>query len=285
MTTTSPRRRATTRHRKSTPTTHIARRREPGLVEFTVDPSTGTGHAVIELPYTQPVLTMNTKAATMRGRIGEADKAKDVRHTVYMLLRAAKLPQDVAHVVVWLHYQPVDNRTRDTDNLANTTKPIYDAFTRTRAAYTIRTGPKKGDTVEAQLGWSMVRDDDPRYMSKPEPKIHDPVKGEPGRMWLDIRWVTHVRTTTSHTALAAAISDLADRVLDLQDLLEGQQVGGADWQQAATALQAALIGLHQHTALSPNAAPSLARGPHTTLNELCTTVAALTSLNITSDPT
>jgi crossover junction endodeoxyribonuclease RusA len=53
---------------------------------------------------------------------------------------------------------------RDSDNLAATYKPVVDGC------------------VDAWL----VPDDTDRYVERGWPLIHDPVPGEPGRMWLEI---------------------------------------------------------------------------------------------------
>ncbi|MEU6582772.1 hypothetical protein [Nocardia sp. NPDC046763] len=89
------------------------------------------------------------------------------------MARAAQLPRGLAHVTVLLHYRPPDNRRRDTDNLVATLKPACDGL----AAGT-RTHPDYG----------LVPDDIPRHMAKPEPVIHEPERGKPGALWLEITW-------------------------------------------------------------------------------------------------
>ncbi|WP_228805798.1 hypothetical protein [Nocardia higoensis] len=109
--------------------------------------------------------------------MAKAAKTREIRATMVRLAEAAKLPALVAHLTMQLHYQPRDNRRRDTDNLVATLKPLADAMA----------VPPPG---KPHLGYGMVIDDTPKWMSKPEPIIHAPVKGEGGRLWLELSWVT-----------------------------------------------------------------------------------------------
>lgn len=61
-----------------------------------------------------------------------------------------------------LHYAPRQNRTRDTENIAPTVKPVVDGFCRARG----------------------IPDDRAHYFPQP-PVIHD-ATGEPGRLWVVI---------------------------------------------------------------------------------------------------
>jgi crossover junction endodeoxyribonuclease RusA len=137
------------------------------------DPVTVT----IELPWTAPPLSLNDRGYTRGAAMAKAAKTREIRETMVALAVHAQLPQNVPHVTVQLHYQPRDSRRRDTDNLVATLKPLADALTPSRV--------RKGRTVP---GYGMVPDDIPAFMAKPEPIIHDPVKGEGGRMWLEITY-------------------------------------------------------------------------------------------------
>lgn len=129
--------------------------------------------AILELPWTAPPLSLNDSGQTRGARMAHARKRAEVRGTVHRLARAAKLPRGLDHVTVQLHYRPRDNRRRDTDNLAATAKPAYDAL----AAGTVK-----------HPGYGMVPDDIPLHMAKPEPEIHEAERGKPGALWLEITW-------------------------------------------------------------------------------------------------
>lgn len=132
----------------------------------------------IDLPWTAPPLSMNDRGYTRGAVMAKAAKTREIREAIVALAKQAGLPKGVAHVTVQLHYQPRDNRRRDTDNLVATLKPIADALTPSRM-----TGRK------ITPGHGMVLDDTPKWMAKPEPIIHDPVKGEGGHMWLQITYL------------------------------------------------------------------------------------------------
>lgn len=120
----------------------------------------------IELPMSAPPLSMNDRGMSRGAAMAKAAKVKGIRETACILAKAADLPKDLDYVVCELHYQPRDNRRRDTDNLTATAKPIYDGL----------------------VDFGLVPDDIPRWMAKREPVIHPAIKGEPGRMWLEISW-------------------------------------------------------------------------------------------------
>lgn len=126
---------------------------------------------VILLPWAKPPLSLNDRSHwTVRNR-----KTRAVRSQIFYLLRSrthAREPLAPGHRLrVELHYQPRDNRRRDTDNLVATLKPICDALTT----------PEPG-----QIGVGLVPDDTPQYMVKPEPRIHPARPGEDGKMWLKL---------------------------------------------------------------------------------------------------
>ncbi|MBH0778800.1 hypothetical protein [Nocardia bovistercoris] len=152
--------------------------------------------AVLPLPYTRPPLHANKTAASREAKLGEARIRRDIRAKVVAAATLAHLPRGVDHVVVELHWQPEFQRARDTDNLMPTLKPIADALTPTKPGRKLRRGGRGPDI----LGYGMVRDDTPRWMTKPEAVIHDPVPGEPGRVWVELDWTSGAAAETGDPA-------------------------------------------------------------------------------------
>jgi len=69
---------------------------------------------------------------------------------------------------VALHYQPRDRRIRDPENLiGGALKALVDGM--------------------VAGGQGIARDDSPAYYVTTLPVIHEPVKGQPGRVWVVIR--------------------------------------------------------------------------------------------------
>jgi crossover junction endodeoxyribonuclease RusA len=141
--------------------------------------------ATLVLPYERAPLNLNDSGATMGAKFARAKKIRDLRNAVVTLARAQSLPRGLPHAAVALHYRPPNRRGRDEDNLVATAKPIYDALTEGRPAAVSK---KSGRPVPARIGYGLVHDDVPAYMAKPTPQLHDPVKGEPGRLWVVIEW-------------------------------------------------------------------------------------------------
>ncbi|WP_280465970.1 hypothetical protein [Nocardia brasiliensis] len=139
---------------------------------------TETVTVVIELPWSAPPLSMNDRGASRGAAFAKAAKTREIRETMVALAVHENLPQGVSFVTLQLHYQPRDNRRRDTDNLVATLKPLADALTPARVL---------GRKVTP--GYGMIPDDTPVYCAKPEPIIHAPVKGEGGRIWLEITYI------------------------------------------------------------------------------------------------
>lgn len=121
----------------------------------------------IDLPYATPPLSMNDRGHWAT----KARLTASVRRDILSLARFHRLPRNVAHASIQLHYRPRDRRRRDTDNLVATLKPCCDAL----AAGTAR-----------NPGYGLVPDDTPEFMAKPEPIIHLPEKGNSGHLWLEI---------------------------------------------------------------------------------------------------
>jgi crossover junction endodeoxyribonuclease RusA len=131
----------------------------------------------IDLPWSSPPLSLNDRGWTKGASMAKAATTARVFNDVMWLARSRKLPvwPAVQYVTVQLHYRPRNAIRRDTDNLVATLKPICDA---------IAGGSHK------RPGYGMVPDDIPKFMGKPEPIIHDAIKGQPGCMWLEISYDT-----------------------------------------------------------------------------------------------
>lgn len=132
-----------------------------------------TGDARITLPWTRPPLSLNDSGMTRNAKMARARRIADARRVMHLLALDAKLPRGVRFVTVQIHYRPRDNNRRDTDNLVATLKPLCDGL----AAGTVK-----------HPGYGMVPDDIPAYMAKPEPIIHEAVRGKTGALWLEITW-------------------------------------------------------------------------------------------------
>lgn len=140
--------------------------------------------AVLPLPWSCPPLSMNGRGASRGAAFARGRKIREIRAATLDLAHAARLPKNVTHATVQLHYRPRGNGRRDTDNLVATLKPIADGLAAGRPARIGRTGKP----VPALIGYGLVPDDTPQYMAKPEPIIHPAEKGMPGAMWLEITW-------------------------------------------------------------------------------------------------
>ncbi|MBF6460172.1 hypothetical protein IU433_14115 [Nocardia puris] len=142
--------------------------------------------AILPLPYTRPPLSLNDSGASRGAAFAKARVRREIREHVCRIAALAYVPRGVAHVTVELHYQAPDRRRRDTDNLVATAKPVCDALTAGRPVRITSRG-----VLPPVLGYGMVPDDTPAWMSKPEPVIHAAIPGEPGRMWVELTWITH----------------------------------------------------------------------------------------------
>lgn len=127
----------------------------------------------LELPWTAPPLNLNDRGLSRGAAMAKAAKIKGIRQTVKALAIEGRPAGDWDYLTAQLHYIPRDNRDRDTDNLAATLKPIYDALAEESAGK-----PAAG----------LVAKDTPRHMGKPEPIIYPHRKGEQARMWLVVEF-------------------------------------------------------------------------------------------------
>jgi crossover junction endodeoxyribonuclease RusA len=109
---------------------------------------------MIRLPISAP-LSLNVQMHHM----ARAAKVKELRDSVHMLARLAKIPK-CQKVRVTLIYQPRDARRRDSVNLVPTMKACEDGL------------------VDAKV----VPDDTPFFLESCMPLIDVPVKGQPGAL-------------------------------------------------------------------------------------------------------
>lgn len=135
-----------------------------------------TIRTTVPLSFTKPPLSLNRHVHHMQ----RAKIVRELRHEVVTRLRSKRLPRPAEHVVVQFHYRPRDNRTRDTDNLVTTIKPLVDALTPETPA---RVRGKR--MMQAVPGYGLVPDDHARYVTRPEPIIHPASRTNP-RCWLEL---------------------------------------------------------------------------------------------------
>lgn len=122
----------------------------------------------IDLPYEKPPLTLNGGVPTStRAMHAKAREIRRVRADGATLARMVKLPKNVGHATIQVHYRPRDKRYRDPINLTPTQKALVDGL----------------------RDYGLVHDDDQRFITDLMPKIHPPQKGEPGQMWLTINLI------------------------------------------------------------------------------------------------
>jgi|GEM_PF-3234613 len=128
----------------------------------------------IKLPWTKPPLSMNDAAPASRGAVyGRAAKKREIQELLHLLGRGLSMPEGKRYLLVQMNYRVPDKRRRDTDNVTASSKPLMDALS---------AGSKRIP------GLSLVDDDTPYFMGKPEPILWPPVRGERGAMWVDL-WV------------------------------------------------------------------------------------------------
>lgn len=122
----------------------------------------------IDLPWQSPPLSMNDRR---HPRVHARDVAA-VRRDVHWLAVHRRLPKDVAHVIVQLHWVPNVARRRDPINLIPTQKALVDALT---------VGTARSP------GYGLVADDTPDYVTDLMPIIHSPNDTTRIRMWVDLQ--------------------------------------------------------------------------------------------------
>lgn len=126
----------------------------------------------LPLAFTKP-LNMNDQPSISIGAMHARRKeVKAWRQHACDLARAHHVPRLERFTAV-LHYQPRDNRRRDTHNLGRALKPLVDGL------------------IDA----GVCIDDDTKHYAGTEPVIHDARKGEPGRLWLVVIDLGHTPGT------------------------------------------------------------------------------------------
>ena len=124
---------------------------------------------VLPLPYTSPPLHANQR---WRHWAQEAAVKRSVRRDAHLLARSGKLPRGCQFATITLHWAPTLRRERDAHNLYPLVKALIDGLTR---------GTKKSP------GYGLTPDDSTRYVSAPEPVIHEPgTAPRQHTLWLEI---------------------------------------------------------------------------------------------------
>jgi crossover junction endodeoxyribonuclease RusA len=124
----------------------------------------------IDLPYTSPPLSLNGGVPTSAGAMHAKRRLiASVRRDGALLARSARLPRNVAHATIRLHYRPRTRRHRDPINLTPTQKALVDGL----------------------RDFGLVPDDDPRFVTDLMPAIHPVEKGRPGALWLTVTITDH----------------------------------------------------------------------------------------------
>lgn len=111
----------------------------------------------IPLPWTKPPLSGNDRGHT---RFSPFTRVKG---EAVVAIRAAKVAPIVGCILT-LHYRAPDMRRRDADNLAPTLKACQDAL------------------VTA----GVIHEDSWITVPESRQRIHPPIKGQPGALWLEI---------------------------------------------------------------------------------------------------
>jgi crossover junction endodeoxyribonuclease RusA len=114
----------------------------------------------LPLPYDKPPLSMNQ-------RMHWAEKARvtaNVREAAFYLALSHKMPKNVAHASIQLHYAPKVHRRADPVNLTPTSKALVDGL----------------------IDYGLCPDDDPRYVTDLMPLIHHQSTTGKGQLWLEI---------------------------------------------------------------------------------------------------
>lgn len=117
--------------------------------------------AIIELSFPNPPLNLNQRLHWAK----KADITRAIRLEAALKTKPLRKQFEGQFFEVELHWQPRDNRRRDEENPIPTLKALADGL------------------VDAGL----AADDTPQDMRKHMPIIHQPVKGEPAKCWLEIR--------------------------------------------------------------------------------------------------
>jgi crossover junction endodeoxyribonuclease RusA len=127
----------------------------------------------LPLAFTKPINLNDRPSISIGAMHARRKEVLAWRNHAADLARAAAIPTLERFTAV-LHYQPRDNRRRDTMNLVRALKPLTDGL------------------VDAHVGV----DDDTKHYSLTEPVIHPALKPrQPGRLWLVVIDLGHMPGT------------------------------------------------------------------------------------------
>ena len=113
----------------------------------------------MSLSFQRPPLNMNDRMHWAK----KAKITKSIRQEVYIRAKAARL-RPCKHLTVRFFYRPRDKRRRDPANCISSQKPIVDGL------------------VQAGL----VPDDTAEYVTETIPTLVEPIKGQPGKGWVEL---------------------------------------------------------------------------------------------------
>lgn len=116
----------------------------------------------IPLPWSSPPITLNPGLRSSNPH-AKAAKVRIAKAAATEAIKAANIPW-MAGAIVVLHYRVPDRRRRDADNLAGTLKVVQDAL------------------VDA----GVLTEDSWITVPESRQRIHPPIKGEPGAMWVEL---------------------------------------------------------------------------------------------------
>lgn len=115
---------------------------------------------VLDLRMTKPPLNLNDRMHWAQ----RASITKDIRLRTRAIAGIEKLPKNAKSVKVRMMYRPRDKRRRDPSNLILTQKPALDGL----------------------VDYGLIPDDSPEYVEEMMPTITQPIKGQPGKVWLEV---------------------------------------------------------------------------------------------------
>lgn len=114
----------------------------------------------IQLPYRTPPLSENQRLHWAK----KSSTVAEVRATAHVLAKANKLPRNVSHAKVRLHYAPLRNGRREGINIIPTQKALVDGL----------------------IDYGLTPDDTPQYITDAMPFIHPQSTTGKGQLWLEI---------------------------------------------------------------------------------------------------
>jgi hypothetical protein len=121
---------------------------------------------ILPLPWIQPPITSNQQRRMHY--MAEARIKRQIRFTVGLQAKLARLPKGLAKVEIVLNWQPAIARARDEDSLAPTLKSVVDALALSKGKFP---------------GYGIVADDTAGIVTS-RTVIHPVAK--PAKFWLEI---------------------------------------------------------------------------------------------------